>query len=78
MKKTKKKVFSFICPLCKNLQKEVLNLQTGSMDYCFDFESEQYEAGDFEADDGGVYTCSDCGRELPAKLQDKIYKVINK
>lgn len=72
--------FVFTCPACKkNNQTEVLQAQSGTMYYRYDFATRNagFEEVEFCADEITGYVCRECGNELPEKLKAEIDEKIN-
>ena len=65
---------SYKCPACGEKQLSVLQWQTVSIAFEFQFSSGESAEFNREGGEHEAWACPDCGEDLPAKLSEKISK----
>jgi len=67
------KNYTYVCPKCKTEQNVVVEFQTCSVKYTYDFESNTWEQRDIITGDHDAFACYNCGEDLPSELEQEIF-----
>ena len=62
----------YTCPFCKDVQNSIIQWQTVSIAYEYNFSTKKWNEVDREGGDHEAWACPECSEDLPNKLVENL------